>query len=65
MKYRLTIEAEFDHELRPFVNAEKNQNLIENIYSRIFRPVLKHSENEEQIKYYEEIWQKISLEISE
>lgn len=59
MKFKLTITAEKEHELKPYLNAIKNEILLEDLYNCVFRPIIKYGQDEDEIKAYELVWEKL------
>ena len=59
MKHTLTIETDNEEELKPYLNAVKNQMKIDELHSDVFRNVFKYSEDEEEVRAYEIVWEKL------
>ncbi len=45
---------------KAILHAEINQAKIDELYDEVFRPVIKYGEDEAQLKFYEEVWEKVS-----
>jgi hypothetical protein len=65
IKHTVTSECETDEDLMAIVNASRNQMLIDCLYDDVFRPVIKYSDNENDISAYEQVWKKVSEHFKE
>lgn len=69
IKYILEGHSEFDRELsdkqKALKNAFINQLRIETLYSDVFRGLIKHNENEEEVRIIEMVMKKVNEHFEE
>lgn len=59
-KYIFEFNDDDNESKRAIEQALINYNIVNNLYDDVFRSVIKYSEDELQVKYYYEVWLKIS-----
>ena len=59
MIYEMTIKSEDKEDIEDAINGRKNKILIDELYNEIFRPIIKYGNDEELIKAYETVWEKL------
>lgn len=64
MKFKIIIECEDDFEKDAIMDAVKNKLLIDEVYSSVFRSVIKYSENEKEVEAYGMVWSKLQEYLS-
>ena len=60
MEYTITVKTEEKFDLEAIVDAVKNKLLVDCIYDEVFRPIIKYSDDEEKVKAFEMVWEKVS-----
>lgn len=59
IKYTITVECEDDFDREAITDAVKNKLVIEQLYDEVFRPVIKYSENDNEVAAYESVWESV------
>jgi hypothetical protein len=62
VKFKFDLPDDYE-ECKYLNNFLENGIIVETLYDQVFRPVIKYSDDDLEIKYYEEIWEKISQHI--
>lgn len=69
MKVKLILELsendDIHYETECFLNRYKNSDIVNNIYDKVFRRVIKYSEDKKKVDIYEEVWEKVYRFINE
>ena len=61
LKLSIDIEKyDQEYELEAFADRYKNKNRVEELYNQVFRPVIRYSSDNELIKTYETVWEKVA-----
>ena len=64
MKFKIIIECENKNKKDAIMDAVKNKLLIDEVYSSVFRSVIKYSENEKEVEAYGMVWSKLQEYLS-
>jgi plasmid replication initiation protein len=59
IKYTITTECEDEFEISAITNAVKNKLALSELYTEVFRPVIKYSEDEKLVESYEIVWKRV------
>jgi len=59
MKTKIIIETNDREELDTILNRHKYKQFYDELYDEVFRQVIKYSENEKLVSYYEMVWKEI------
>jgi predicted kinase len=57
MKYRMVITCDSEEELEAITYAMKNKAKVDCMYDDVFRPIIKYSENEREVKAFRLVWE--------
>jgi len=56
IKYTITMECEDDFDKAAILDAVKNKLTLMQLYDEVFRPILKYSEDDNEVAAYEKVW---------
>jgi hypothetical protein len=60
MKLTITINTEDSFEKDAILNATENKIKLDSLYDVVFRPIIRYSQDESEVKSYELVWDKLS-----
>lgn len=60
MKYKISVETDDLFERQAILQAVENKIKLDEIYSAVFRGVLKYGEDEKEVESFKKVWEKLS-----